>query len=200
MRATLYGVFACLTLVAAGCSSVPVRFHSLVPPPATAESEGVFTANRVELTSVHVPAMVDRSELVVRERNGGTAILEQDQWISSLQDELESAISLELARQLKPMRFPGASGTGERVRVGVDVERFDGEPGSYAVVEARWRIALSSRDAGARLSCRSLHMERAPGDIEQLIAAYRRSTQALADDIAAAVERLLAADDTRCAP
>jgi len=200
MRATLYSIFASLTLVAAGCSSVPIRFHSLVPPAATAESEEVYAADTLELTSVHVPAMVDRSELVVRERSGGTAILEQDQWISPLQDELESAISLELEQQLKQMRFPRGSGTAERVRVGVDVERFDGEPGSYAVVEARWQIALSSRASGARLSCRSLHMERAPGDVEQLVAAYRRSTQALADDIAAAVERLLAAGDPRCAP
>jgi len=198
MRCSLRWVLAHCALIAAGCSSDPVHYHSLVRLPASLGSEMIAPKVMLDMRPVRVPAMVDRSELVVRQANGDTALLERDLWISPLQDELSSALSLELARRLTgpPPLPPGQS--ARRLIVRVDVQRFEGELGRYAMIEAQWRLSTGASSPHPDVTCRSLHVQPAPGGVAQLVEAYRRSTAALADDIASTGGRLLATDDTHC--
>jgi uncharacterized lipoprotein YmbA len=197
MRIRLRWAATGLALAAAGCASDPVHFHSLVPRPASLNSERISPDVMLDLRPVHVPAMVDRSELVVRQHNGGTALLERELWISPLQDELHSALSLELARQLATPHPTAGQGT-RRLKVRVNVQRFEGELGHYALIEAEWHLSTSAPGSTPELACRSLHVQSAPGGVTQLVDAYRHSTAALADDIAVAADRLRATADTDC--
>ena len=143
MRASLRRAIGCCMWIAAGCTSDPVHFHSLVPPVASVATERVSPDVALDLRPVHIPPMADRSELVVRRRDGGVALLEHELWISPLQEELRSALSLELARQLT-VHAPVSEGRGlRRITVRVDVQRFEGELGHYALIEADWRIGTS---------------------------------------------------------
>jgi uncharacterized protein len=197
MRMPLRWAATGLVLAAAGCASDPVHFHTLVPPAASLASERISPEVMLDMRPVHVPGTVDRSELVVRQGKGGTALLERELWMSPLQDELYSALSLELARQLATSHQTGRQGR-RRIKVRVNVQRFEGELGHYALIEAEWRLSTSSQGSAPELACRSLHVQSAPGGVPQLVEGYRRSTTALADDIAAAADRLLATADTDC--
>jgi hypothetical protein len=170
----------------------------LVPPPTSFVEDEVAPTVALDMTPVHVPAMADRGELVVRQRNGGTAILEGEQWVSPLQEELYSAVSLELARQVGAVLPKPPPAVAQRIKVRVDVRRFEGELGRYALIEAQWRVSLKSQGVALELSCQSIHVQAAPGDVEQLVAAYRRSAAALGDDIASFVVRFVTTADAHC--
>ena len=198
MRASLRRAVSCCMWIAAGCTSDPVHFHSLVPPVASQATERVAPEVALDVRPVHIPPMADRSELVVRRRDGGVGLLEHELWISPLQDELHSALSLELARQLTVHPLVSEGRGVRRLTVRVDVQRFEGELGHYTLIEAEWRIGTSVSGSEPVIACRSLHRERASGGVTQLVDAYRRSTVALADDIAAVASRFPPAADIQC--
>ncbi len=145
-----------------------------------------------------IPAQVDRLELVVRQRDGGIALLENDLWIAPLADELRSALSVELVRRLAladahdPRRDLGP------ITVRVDIERFESAPGDYALVEALWRLRVNSSIRHDEVVCRTRAYERVPEGNLALVRAYQHAVALIADDIATTALRVNADNDAVC--
>ncbi len=160
-------------LVLAACSSTPVtRFHTLrVDPQGGAASTVTKAAQPPWDVSVAVPPQVDTPQWVVQRADGSLAVLEHDRWVSSLTDEIRTALEDGLRAT------PAAP-----ARVAVDVRRFDAKLGRESRLEATWTLTLPD---GRRLRCEAVLLEAAAGGLEVLAAAHRAVVAALARRIGA---------------
>ena len=192
----LLGFSAALALAA--CASSPLRYYTLVAPAPDAASGSVPSgaANGglpFQLLPVTVPAQVDQPQLVVRQGGQGVALLNSERWIAPLGDELRSALSTDLARQLHSEDVSALPG-GDRplLRIKLDVRRFDSLPGSYALIDGSWsvRVMRGSSGQGSTVSCSSRVSETVGPGYDALVEGHQRAIGKLAAQIAAAAQAL----------
>jgi uncharacterized protein len=205
----LLGTGAALALAA--CASAPLHYYTLVAPAAESAGGGVAPAGDTpvssgqpslpfELLPVSVPAQVDQPQLVVREGGQGVALLGSERWIAPLNDEVRSALSADLARELHSQDVSGLPGNDKPLlRIKLDLRRFDSQPGSYALIEGAWSVRLLRGQHPAALACTSRINETVGPGYDALVQGHQRAIGALAAQIAAAA-RLLGNDQTPVCP
>jgi uncharacterized protein len=205
----LLGTGAALALAA--CASAPLHYYTLVAPAAESAGGGVAPAGDTpvswgqpslpfELLPVSVPAQVDQPQLVVREGGQGVALLGSERWIAPLNDEVRSALSADLARELHSQDVSGLPGNDKPLlRIKLDLRRFDSQPGSYALIEGAWSVRLLRGQHPAAPACTSRINETVGPGYDALVQGHQRAIGALAAQIAAAA-RLLGNDQTPVCP
>jgi uncharacterized protein len=205
----LLGTGAALALAA--CASAPLHYYTLVAPAAESAGGGVAPAGDTsvssgqpslpfELLPVSVPAQVDQPQLVVREGGQGVALLGSERWIAPLNDEVRSALSADLARELHSQDVSGLPGNDKPLlRIKLDLRRFDSQPGSYALIEGAWSVRLLRGQHPAALACTSRINETVGPGYDALVQGHQRAIGALAAQIAAAA-RLRGNDQTPVCP
>lgn len=205
----LLGTGAALALAA--CASAPLHYYTLVAP--ADESAGGLVAPAgdtpvnpgqpslpFELLPVSVPAQVDQPQLVVREGGQGVALLGSERWIAPLNDEVRSALSTDLARELNSQDVSGMPGNGKPLlQIKLDLRRFDSQPGSYALIEGAWSVRLLRGQHPAALACTSRINETVGPGYDALVQGHQRAIGALAAQIATAA-RLLGNGQTPVCP
>lgn len=159
---------ALLLTMAAGCSSTPNNYHTLVPAQASR-----VAGERVQVERVAVPPQVDRPQLVVRQGDSGLAILETEWWGANLVDEFGSALQDLLG---------GPVGGARKAILRVDVQRFDSVPDHYALLDAVWRL---KRPGTEELTCRTTVQTPAQNSIASLVSAQQANLRKLADAVRA---------------
>ncbi|AGZ35410.1 MAG: PqiC family protein [Pseudomonas sp.] len=162
-------ILVALAVLAAGCSSSPTHYHTLVPPQPTRE-EGT----NVLVERVSVPPQVDRPQLVVRQGQSGLAILDTEWWGANLVDEFRSALQDQLG---------GPVGSSVRSVLRVDVQRFDSVPGQHALLEAVWRLKRPAQD---ELTCRTTVQTPAQASVSSLVSAQQSNLRQLAGAVRSA--------------
>jgi uncharacterized lipoprotein YmbA len=192
-RRHLLGLGVALTL--AGCASAPLHYYTLVPPATDAASGDVALTPSLpfELLPVTIPAQVDQPQLVVRDGGQGVALLNSERWIAPLGDELRSALSTDLARQLHSEDVSAMPGNDKPLlRIKLDVRRFDSLPGSYALIDASWsvRVMHVANGQGAAVACNSRVSETVGAGYDALVQGHQRAIGKLAAQIAAAAQSL----------
>ncbi|MBQ4854163.1 membrane integrity-associated transporter subunit PqiC [Rhodanobacter sp. B2A1Ga4] len=198
----LVGVAAGLLLAA--CASAPLHYYTLVAPADSSASGLVAPASTApslpfELLPVGVPAQVDQPQLVVREGGQGVALLGSERWIAPLGDELRSALSADLARELGSQDVSGLPGNGKPLlRIKLDLRRFDSAPGSYALIEAAWSVRLLHGAQPATLACTSRVSETVGPGYPALVQGHQRAIARLAAQIATAARALGAGQAPAC--
>ena len=177
---------AWLVSVSVGCTSAPVRYYTLTPPPAKALPASQ-AALAIDVRVVRTPPQLNRSELVVRTGPTEVTILENERWASPVNDEIKDALRLELQRRLG--QVTGSHPLFAKVTVDVDVQHLDAELGQYALLEASWSATLSAagaRSAGApATSCTFKADEKIHAGYAGMVEGYQIEIAALADAIAA---------------
>ena len=181
--------------LASGCADAPVtHFHTLLP--ATMGAIGTLPATPPPgtvvswtLTTVVIPAQVDRPQWVIRGAGETLAVLENERWIAPLADEMRAALAERLAARLGSAGGlqPTAGHTGWQVRIAV--QRLDGVPGRYARLDANW--ALGTADGAVSLACRSVFDQPVAGGYAAVAEGHRGNVARLAEALATA---LFAAD------
>ena len=190
---------ACLVTIGAGCTSAPVRYYTLTPPPAKTSpaSEITFT---IDVRTVHTPPQLNRSELMVRTGPTEVTLLENERWASPLNDEIKDALRLELQRRLG--RTTGLHPAFAKVTLDIDVQRLETELGQYALFEASWSATLSAADprsTGARTtSCMFQADEKIHAGYVGMVEGYQRELAALADSIVAVLTNAVSGTDPAC--
>ncbi|MFC5740626.1 PqiC family protein [Dyella tabacisoli] len=188
----------------AACSSVPLHYYTLVPPAgdyvptATQAAMTLPSASfQFELLPVSVPAQVDQPQLVVRQGGQGVAMLNGERWIAPLGDEVRSALSADLTRQLRTQDVSGLpAGAKPVLRIKLDLRRFDSEPGRYALIDAAWSIR--SLKGGATLACTSRISETVGPGYDALVQGHQRAIAELATQIAIVAGPLAAGQTPAC--
>jgi uncharacterized protein len=178
--------FALLASLAVGCTSAPVRYYTLAPPPDR-NLPAAQTPIAIDVRVVHIPPQLNRSELMVRTGPTEVTLLDNERWTSPLRDEIKDALRLELQSRLGRMIGPPPAFT--RLTLALDVRQLEAELGRYALLEASWSATLSATDqrsAGARTTtCTFQADEKILTGYAGMVEGYQREIAALADAIAA---------------
>lgn len=186
-----------LALALAACASAPLHYYTLVAPATeTAGAPDTSAASDesslpFELLPVGVPAQVDQPQLVVRSGGQGVVLLDGERWIAPLNDEVRSALSADLARELHNQDVSGLPDSGKPLlRVKLDLRRFDSQPGSYALIEDAWSVRVLHDPHAGALACTSRIVETVGPGYDALVQGHQRAIGQLAAQIAVVARAL----------
>ena len=175
-----------LVSVGVGCTSAPVRYYTLTPPPAKTWPASETTL-AIDVRVVHIPPQLNRAELMVRTGPGEVTLLENERWESPVKDEIKDALRLELQR--RSSRLTGLRPAFARLTLDIDVQHLEAEFGRYALLEASWNANLSAagqRSNGTRVTtCTFQADEKIDPGYVGIVEGYQREIAALADAIVA---------------
>ena len=185
--------------VGVGCTSAPVRYYTLTPPPGR-EAPAALTTPAIDVRIVHATPQLNRSELMVRSGASEVVILENEKWAAPVADEITHALRLELQRRLSRTNVLGPDIA--RLTLEVDVQHFDAELGRYALLETAWRASMYSAagraTGGPTAACAFRAEEKINAGYADMVAGYQREISALADAIVAALARSTDASYAPC--
>ena len=184
----------------AGCgSSQPIHFHTLMPTAELMSAKTPRPAFVIDVRPVGVPAEADRQPLVLR---SGSAInlIENERWAAPLGDELRSAMSARLTREL------GTEDIGDHalssdifvLKIRIDVRRFDAVFAEHVSIEATWTMR-SSRGDSVDVVCSSEQHLAVGSGYNALVDGYQQMLDGLAANIASSARRLMDGSSRSCA-
>jgi len=189
---------ALLASLAVGCTSAPVHYYTLAPPPDK-NLPAAQTPIAIDVRVVHIPTQLNRSELMVRAGPTEVTLLDNERWTSPLSDEIKDALRLELQSRLGRMAGPRLAFTG--LTLDIDVRQLEAELGEYALLEASWSATLSATDqrsTGARTTnCTFQADEKILAGYAGMVEGYQREIAALADAIVAVLTSGASGSDCR---
>ena len=192
-------VVAWLVSVGIGCTSAPVRYYTLTPPPdkTLPASETTLT---IDVRVVHTPPQLNRAELMVRTGPTEVTLLENERWASPVNDEIKDALRLELQDRLG--RMTGLGTAFAKLTLDIDVQHLEAEFGRYALLEASWSATWSTpgqRSNGVRAtSCAFQADENIHAGYAGIVEGYQREIAALADAIVAVLASRANGIDAPC--
>jgi uncharacterized protein len=190
---------AWLVSVGVGCTSAPVRYYTLTPPPdkTLPASEISFP---IDVRVVHTPPQLNRSELMLRTGPAEVTLLENERWASPMKDEIKDAVRLELQRRAGLMT--GLRPEYTKLTLDIEVQHLEAELGRYALLEATWSATLSStgqRSNGAQATtCTFRADEKIHAGYAGIVEGYQREVAALADAIVAVMTSPARGIDAAC--
>jgi uncharacterized lipoprotein YmbA len=191
MRSAAIGTGAALIIVlmVTGCGhSPPVRYVTLSAEPAVAP----HTATRlqpVQLTAVHIPAELDRPELVTQTSANQLAIHENDRWGAPLGQMMRRTLAQDLLTRLPAGSFvlPDAPAPPDTRKLVVTVLNAEAGASGTLSLQASWTL-LSEPSSHAVLTQQvSLTSDMAGGDATAQAAALSHLLGQLADRISASI-------------
>jgi hypothetical protein len=190
---------AWLVSVGVGCTSAPVRYYTLAPPPDNSRPASETTLT-IDVQVVHTPPQLNRAELMIRTGPTEVTLLENERWASPVRDEIKDALRLELQHRLS--RMTGLRPSFTKLRLDIDVQHFEAELGKYALLEVSWRATLSATgepSTGARAAtCTFQADENIHAGYTGMVEGYQREIAALADAIVAVLTGATSGIDASC--
>jgi uncharacterized lipoprotein YmbA len=190
---------AWLVSVGVGCTSAPVRYYTLTPPPAKTWPASETTL-AIDVRVVHIPPQLNRAELMVRTGPGEVTLLENERWESPVKDEIKDALRLELQR--RSSRMVALRPAFAKLTLDIDVQHLEAEFGRYALLEASWSATLSATGpppTGARTTrCTFQADEKIHAGYAGIVEGYQREIAALADAIVAVLASSASGVDASC--
>jgi hypothetical protein len=190
---------AWLVSVGVGCTSAPVHYYTLAPPP-NKTLPAPETTLAIDVRVVHTPPQLNRAELMVRTGPTEVTLLENERWASPVNDEIKDALRLELQRRLG--RMTGLRPVFTKLTLDIDVRQLEAEFGRYALIEASWSAALSAsgpRSNGARVTtCTFQADEKIHTGYAEMVEGYQREIAALADAIVAVLTSTASGIEASC--
>lgn len=190
---------ACVVSVGAACTSAPIRYYTLTPPPDERPRAEEATL-AIDVRVVHIPPQLDRLELMVRTGPAETTLLENERWTSPMKDEIKNAVRLELQHRLDGMT--GLPSSLTKLTIDIDVRRLEAELGRYALLEASWSAGLSGEgqpSGGTRvMTCAFRADQEIRTGYAGLVEGYQREVAALADAIASGLTSPTGNIDASC--
>jgi uncharacterized lipoprotein YmbA len=190
---------AWLVSIGVGCTSAPVRYYTLTPPPDKTLPASETTLE-IDVRVVHTPPQLNRSELMVRTGPTEVTLLDNERWASPVNDEIKEALRLEIRRRLG--QISGLRPASRRLTLDIDVQHLEAELGRYALLEASWSATLSAtgeRSTDARVAtCTFQAEEKIHSGYAEIVEGYQREVAALADAIVAVLRSSASGVEASC--
>ena len=190
---------ACLVSIGVGCTSAPVRYYTLTPPPDQT-LPGSQTTLAIDVRVVHTPPQLNRSELMVRTGPSEVTLLENERWASPVKDEIKDALRLQLQRRLGSAA--GLRPAFTKLTLDIDVQHLETELGRYALLEVNWSATLSATGPPSNgtqvATCTFRADEKIHTGYAGIVEGYQREIAALADAIVAVLTRPASGIDAAC--
>jgi uncharacterized lipoprotein YmbA len=187
--ATLIALITATTL--AGCGhSPPTRYVTLNATPANAPPLATAQIPPVQLTAVHIPAELDRPEVVTQQSPNRISVAESERWGAPLGQMMRRTLAQDLVTRLPAGSFvlPDAPAPPDTRTLVVTVLDTQADANGTLTLQAAWTL-LSGRPARATFSQQTtLKAEIADrGDAAAQAAALSRILGQLADQIATSI-------------
>jgi uncharacterized protein len=190
---------AWIASVGAACTSAPIRYYTLIPPPDKPLRAAEATL-AIDVRVVHIPPQLDRSELMVRTGPTEITLLENERWASPMKEEIKDAVRLRLQRRLGGIT--GLPPSFTKLALDIDVQRLEAELGRHALLEAYWRANSSGAgqpSSGARVTtCTFRDDEEIRSGYAAMVEGYQREIAALVDSIVAVLTSSASGVDAPC--
>jgi hypothetical protein len=138
----------------------------------------------VKVTSI--PASADRLQLVVHQGNE-ISILENHQWIASLSNEIETALTIDLLRRLSDQSGDNVARSDADWSIRVNVLQLEAYPGDHVFIAATWTARQGAPSYAKGITCRSEISESIGRGVDAVVDGYRALTSKVADQIAMSV-------------
>jgi uncharacterized protein len=137
-----------LAALVSGCaSSPPTRFITLdpVPPGASAPVSG---GAPLQVVAVHVPAALDRRELVRQVAPGRLAISDQDRWAAPLDAMTQRTLTQDLIERRAPgsVLLPQQPVPPASRHVVIDILQFEGDASGSVIFDGSWSVTRSDSE------------------------------------------------------
>jgi uncharacterized lipoprotein YmbA len=127
-RCQLKRVAGILVALLAACHSAPTRLYMVEPitPTATADD---YNGPPVQVEAVHIPAALDRMEIVSEVAPGEFKISELDRWMAPLGQGIRQALTADLAARLPQGRviFPHLAKAPRTLSIRVELLEFNAD-------------------------------------------------------------------------
>ena len=175
-------ILLALTLALSACASGGrERFYTLDAPEPPAAGEGPS----IQVSSVSVPDLIDRPQIVVRAGPNQVRMSEQARWAEPLKSAIARVVAANLAATLGGRVGPQRGDAD--LRVAIDVQRFESTPGDGVLIDAAWSVTPKS---GERRVGRTVAREKVRGaDYDAIAAAHSAALATLSREIAAAIRK-----------
>lgn len=184
----LLAVAGIAALVSSCASSPSVQFYTLAPV-APQHAAAHVVGGPVQVAAVHVPAVLDRQEMVRETGSNRIEFSDRHRWGAPLGQMIRLVLTQNLDRRLPRgmIVFPHEPAPPETNTVDVDIVQFDSDASGSTELAASW--SLLQAETGKVLVSRQVHLtERAEsGSYGEQAEAMSRVLGRLADDIAAAL-------------
>jgi uncharacterized lipoprotein YmbA len=190
-------VLVWLWIALAGCgSSSPSRFYMLDPLPAPQEvsrpeaGEGCIS---IGIGPIHVPAHLDRPQIVTRTGPNELQLSEYHRWAEPIKDAMARVLAENVSQLIcteAVVIYPWNRAVPLDYRITVEVIRLDGNPGGAVSFISRWSI-LDGEGKKMLMSRKSEISESVEGgDFQALVAAQSRTLASLSRQITSAIKGL----------
>lgn len=131
-------------LLTACTTTPPTNFYILeAQSPAVASTTASAKKRLIGIGPLSLPALVDRRQIVTRQKNNSIQMAEFHQWAAPLKDNVLTVLSKNVAAQQPNAlvkAYPWSAYGDMDYRVMVDISRFDSQLGKAANLEASWVI------------------------------------------------------------
>lgn len=194
MRQLMQSAALLVMVLQVACSSSPTaRFYTLSSAVNSQHAESVAPYS-VSISTVTVPDMVNRPQIVTRSGTNQVTMNEFARWGEPLKSEIPRVIANNLTGLLDGAHvtaYPQNANPDTDYRVTVDVLRFDSVFAEAATIEVLWTVKAPK--GGPQKTGRSGVREVVSGTgYEELVAAHSRALASVSRDIAAAVRAVRA--------
>lgn len=190
IRPAIIMLCALAALTAACASSKPTNFYTLSS--LTSPSAAIPSKYSISVGPVSVPALVDRSQIVLQNGPNQVYIAEFHRWAAPLKSDIARVVADNLSvlfGAAKVTIFPQQAADDDSYRIVIDIARFESVAGNAATLDAGWTV--SCRIKGQSLNGRTRITEPVSVDnYVELAAAHSRALGKMSTEIAAAIIKL----------
>jgi uncharacterized lipoprotein YmbA len=176
-------------LLLAGCGhSPPTRFFTLDPAPPSRPATAATAMAPVQLDAVHIPAALDRPQVVTQLGANRLDVHDFDQWASPLGEMMRRTLAQDLLARLPEGTFilPDAPRPQNIRGLVVNVLQIDAAPGGQVTLQASWTLMEPGAARPALIRNVQLTASAGPGP-QGTAAAMSQLLGQLADQIVGAV-------------
>jgi uncharacterized lipoprotein YmbA len=139
----------------AACGSSPPTHSFTLTAVAPAGHVNPAPPFPVQVNAVHIPALLDRTEMVRETGSNGLSISEQDRWGAPLGEMARNVLARDLAKRMPPgtVIFPQAPAPQSAAHLVATIEKFGADPdgrvrlvGSWALIKGQPGKTIVQRD------------------------------------------------------
>lgn len=179
-------VLALAALVLAACGSSPTSKLYRLSASADESHRVAADRRRIEVSSVRIPALWDRPQMVVSKPGSEVSFSEFNRWADPLSSEVPRVFVRNLARVLdNPTVWlrDDFAGAKPDLRVQVAIQRLEAVSGQGLKLEATWLIRAAD-GGGSRSGSAAISEALANDGYDTIVAATNRALLALSRDVA----------------
>lgn len=152
-------ILAVSLLVTACASSPPVHFFTLAPM-GTNNAPSPFKGV-VQVAAVHIPATLDRQQMVRQSSTTRLKISDQHRWAAPLDQMVQRVLTQDLVQRLPQATvvLPGQSAPTDAVRVVVDILQFTTDAQGQVTFDGGWSQISSTANGKPRVRNHRLQLK-----------------------------------------